>query len=240
MLHQDASSSKRTIDFKRNQIATLIRFSLYFVIFTFILFSVLQLLIHTGFEIMLKDNNIIEWTELLLLIATTVFLFLASRRTQEFPVLYTILALLPVIAAFRELDSVLDRIFHGAWIIPAAIIYMIIFYKIIKWFNQLKGEVLCFVQTQQMVFLGIGFLIVVIFAQLSGQQIVWRAVLGQNYLRVIGRLVEELTEFLGYFILLVGSVECWVSARTNHFDGAYGSKKHKTIRFSSTASRIKD
>lgn len=215
MLHKDIPSDERTIDLKRNRVATLIRFSLYFVVFTIILFVLLQILICTEFKV-LEENNILEWTEFLLLIISTLFLFLASRRTQEFPLLYTILAFLPVVAAIRELDAVFDGIFHGAWVMPATVVYMIILYKIVRWFNPLKDEVLRFAQTQQIVFLGIGFFVVVIVAQLSGQQIVWRAALGQNYLRVAKVLAEELAEFIGYSILVVGSIECWVSARINH------------------------
>jgi hypothetical protein len=203
-------------NFKRAQITKLIRFSLYFAVFAFFLFFILQTLILTRSQVMLKDNNIIEWTEFLWLTLSAFFLFLAAGRTKEFPVLYTILALLPVIAAVRELDAVFDQIFHGAWVIPATAVYLTIFYKVYKAFNQLKDEVLRFVQTQQVVFLGIGLFVIVIFAQFSGRQILWHAVLGQNYLRIVGRLVEELIELLGYFILLIGSIECYLSEWLNH------------------------
>lgn len=67
-----------------------------------------------------------------------------------------------------------------------------------------------------MVFLGVGFFIIVVFAQLCGQQSMWKVILEQHYQRNIGRFLEEILEFLGYIILITGSIECYLqSVRKN-------------------------
>jgi hypothetical protein len=84
------------------------------------------------------------------------------------------------------------------------------FCRTFKSYSILKSESIDFAQTQQAVFLGLGFFIVAIFAQICGEQAVMRTVLHDNYQRSIGRFVEEIIEFLGYIIVVIGSLECYL------------------------------
>jgi hypothetical protein len=223
---------------KNIQTATLIRFSVYFTSFAVILFVILKMLSRYGLDLVLEENGIIEWLEFLWLILSSLFLFLAARRTNEYPVLYPILSLLPLIAGIRELDGPLDKIFHGAWMVPATILELTVLYRIIRSFGQFKAEALRFTQTQRMVFLGIGLFIVVVFAQLSGQQVVWLAILGEHYVRSVGRFVEELLEFLGYIILLIGTIECYISSGIHRAGcGAFDTSREVMTAEESQASR---
>jgi len=208
---------------KNIHLATLIRFLCYFSTFAVIFVVFLRVLCLCGSHMVLKENCIIEWIEFFWLFLISVFLFGAARRTTEYSALFSILAFLPLIAGTRELDGVFDKVFKGAWVIPASAIAMVVLYRIFKSFGQLKAEILRFVQTQQMVFLGIGFFIVVIFSQLMGRQIVWRLILCEHYVRNVGRFVEEILEFLGYVILVIGSIECYLAAGANHRKDIRGS-----------------
>lgn len=194
---------------------TFIRFSFYFFGIAVCVFLVLRLLIQFGFQILLKDNNIIEWTEFFWLFVSSIFLFLSARSTGAFRTLYGILWIFPVVAGIRELDVVFDQIFHGAWAVPAGFLYALILYRGYVNFPGLKKETLRFVHTQQIVFLGLGLFVVVFIAQFMGQKVLWHAMLGQSYQRIIGRFVEEFLEFFGYILILVGSVECYLDARAD-------------------------
>lgn len=190
---------------------TLVRFLLYFVGFSFLTGAAMLLLYWFGYRIVLRENGPIEWVEALWLLLSSLFLFLASRKSGKYARLFAVLWLLPLVAAARELDAVFDRIvFHGAWAIPAAFILLVGFYRIFKSHSILKLEVIEFAQTQQAVFLGLGFFIVAVFAQICGQQAIMRAVFQEHYLRSIGGFVEEIIEFLGYIILVIGSLECYL------------------------------
>jgi len=188
----------------------IVRFPLYFLGVALLTGAAVLALKFFGFEIVMKENGVVEWLEVLWLLLSSLFLFLAARRSIEYSGLFSVLWLLPVIAAIRELDGIFDKIFHGAWIIPAMFIAAIVFYRIFRSFNILKLQSLSFINTQQVVFLGVGFFIVVIFAQISGEQCVMRAVLQEHYHRYVGRFVEEFIEFLGYIILVIGSLECYI------------------------------
>jgi len=127
--------------------------------------------------------------------------------------LFAVLCLLPLVAATRELDRAFDKaLFQGAWAVPACFIVLLACYKAYRCRNTIKLEFVEFMQTQQAVFFGLGFFITVIFAQVFGQQAIMRAVFQQHYIRSIGGFIEEVFEFLGYIILVAGSLECYLRA----------------------------
>lgn len=200
-------------DLKNAQTKTFVRLLLYFVSLTIVLYVISQLFSCFELEDLLKENATIEWLECLWLSISGLFLFLAARKTTNFPKLFAVLWLLPLIAICRELDGELDKmLFHGSWVIPAAILASLLFYRISKSFGTIKAESLHFVQTQQIIWLGMGFFIVTVFAQICGQQSMWKVVLEENYRRDVGRFLEEILEFLGYIILAVGSIECYLQS----------------------------
>lgn len=192
-------------------IKLLARFIAYFVVLTIASSVILWLLCRYGFGVILNsDNGIVDWLEVLWLCLSSLFLFLASRRAGAYNKLFGIIWLLPLTGAMREGDAWFDLIFHGAWIIPAAVIALVVAYKIFRSPPGLGSKCLSFVQTHQAALLGVGFFIVVVFAQLSGKQAVWHVLLGDNYERNAGRFVEEWLEFLGYIIIVIGSLECFL------------------------------
>ena len=195
---------------KNAQIKTFKRFLIYFLAFAITLVIISRLLCRYGFDSVIKEDGIVEWFEFLWCCLSGLFLFRAAHRTTDYASLFGVLWLLPIIAAVRELDHVFDLIFHGAWVVPAAIIALVALYRTFKSHGSIKIQVLRFLQTQPMILLGIGFFIICVFAQVSGQQVLWKAILGKHYVRNIGRFVEEFTEFLGYIILVIGSLECYL------------------------------
>jgi hypothetical protein len=194
--------------------ALFIRFLLYIVSAAVITGIAMLLLYNFGYQSVMGENGTVEWLEVVWLLTSSLFLFLAARKSTEYTRLFSILWLLPLIAIVRELDEILDKVFfHGAWMVPATLIALIVFYRVFKSYNILVPESLCFTQTQQAVFLGLGFFIVVIFAQLCGEQAVLKAIFRDDYQRHIGRFVEEILEFLGYIILDIGSLECYFNSK---------------------------
>jgi hypothetical protein len=191
-----------------------IRFSLYLIGAAVITGIAMLMLYNFGYQTVMVENGDIEWLEVMWLLISSLFLFLASRKSADYTRLFNVLWLLPLIAVVRELDEILDKtFFHGAWMVPAILIALIVFYRVFKSYNILMPESLHFIQTQQAVFLGLGFFIVVIFAQLCGEQAVLKAIFRDDYQRHIGRFVEEILEFLGYIILVIGSLECYFNSK---------------------------
>lgn len=189
----------------------LVRFSLYLGGCSLAAGAAVLLLYFFGYPAVLRENGPIEWLEAAWLLLSSLFLFLASRNSAQFARFFSVLWLLPLVGAIREMDRVFDEVFfHGAWFVPAVFIIVVLSYRISKSGGGLKTEFICFVQTQQAVFLGLGFFSVVVFAQIFGQQALMRAVFQEYYVRSIGGFIEEVIEFLGYIMLVIGSLECYL------------------------------
>lgn len=58
-----------------------------------------------------------------------------------------------------------------------------------------------------------GAVILFSFIPLVGHEALWQSILGSGYLRVAKLAVEELTELLGYFLWLIGTIEYTYQAR---------------------------
>ena len=194
---------------------THVRFALYSVGCSLVAAIATLLLSRFGYRIVLEENGPIEWIEVVWLLLSSLFLLLGACNSTQYPRLFAVLWLLPLVAAVRELDGLFDDIFfHGSWFVPAVFIMILACYRASKSPGNLKSEFFEFVQTQQAVFLGLGFFSVVVFAQIFGRQVVMRAVFQEYYVRSIGRFIEEVIEFLGYIILVIGSLECYLRGRS--------------------------
>jgi hypothetical protein len=179
------------------------------------LFGLASVLIHKfGGKIVLQENGIVEWIQILWLAITALLLFQARHVTGLNRELLFILALMPVIALVRELDDYSDTLFfHGSWkyIDMVIVIYMVCHAR--KSFKDLLPDFEIFTRTQPFIFFVLGFFIVFAFARIFGQQSLWRVLLEETYHRKIGRLLEEYLELLGYSFILLGALEIWFDCK---------------------------
>lgn len=186
----------------------LLRYFLYLLI-PGITIEILVLLAGTGCETMLfSENCVLEWAQFSLLIFASLCLFLAARHHIHIKESFIIIAIFPLIAAIRELDSLLSHYFYAdAWkvlsLIPIfSIVYLMWNHRII-----LKGQLVTLIQGRSFALLFSGFLIVMVFSRLIAQKILWQAIMKEQYIRLVSRVVEESFEFMGYQIILLGAVE---------------------------------
>jgi hypothetical protein len=47
-----------------------------------------------------------------------------------------------------------------------------------------------------------------VFARLFGQKVLWKTMMGENYVRLTVRAIEESCELVGYLLILIGAIEC--------------------------------
>jgi len=68
-----------------------------------------------GYEIM-RENGPVEWTQFVWLILSSALFYLAARAGKRYRELFHVLLIMPMIAATRELDNLLDvQIYRGTW-----------------------------------------------------------------------------------------------------------------------------
>lgn len=187
----------------------IVRFCLYLAI-PAILLELLVLTTQKGqmSKLIMEENQAIEWFEFSLLIVVSLLLYVSGKRKPLHKELCRLLAILPLIAAIRELDDILDTyVFDGAWQLLVLLLFLYLIYFIWQNFAPMKVQVADFVKSSSFGFFCSGFIIVMVFSRLIGQQILWKAMMQEGYTYLVARYVEEVTEIFGYLILLIGAIE---------------------------------
>ncbi len=186
-----------------------VRFVLYLAV-TALMFQALALAVRAGYaSVLVRENQPWEWVEFGLLVLASLFFYWAARRRLTYRRLFTLFSLLPLVAAVRELDDVLDTyVFDNSWKVIVGLLLLYAGY--ITWRNSagIRAEFRAFTETRAFGFLWCGFLVVFVFSRLFGQKALWKALMGEHYIRLVARTVEEGSELLGYWLILTGAIEC--------------------------------
>lgn len=155
-----------------------------------------------------RDDGPWEWVEFSFVAVSGAILLINARVTESYRPALQLFGLLAVFAAVRELDQFLDALaFKGAYKLINGPILAFFGYLVWKYRRTLAGTLADFCSTAPFYFMFLGWLIVVVYAQLMGQQELWQAIMGDSYIRSVKRASEEILEILGYWLILFGAVE---------------------------------
>ena len=155
-----------------------------------------------------SENSPVEWLHFVLLLACSISLQVTSLRTKELREILHLFAILSLAASVREMDGNFDLyLFDGAWQLMVTILALYVFY--FGWYHWqgLNMQIPYVLVSRPLGLIFSGFLIVMVFSRLMGQQVFWQFVLEDDYVRIVGRVVEESSELLGYLLLLFGCLE---------------------------------
>lgn len=156
----------------------------------------------------------IECAQLVLALVAGAVLLTAARRGDTMPTVLTIGALAAWFAAAREADRFLaDILFSDANKIVMTAVAVLAVVVMIRGRGRIGAELALLVRTSGFQFLFCGWLVVVVYAQITGQKQLWQAVMGDSYLRSAKNTLEELPELFGYLLLVFGGFEAWVLER---------------------------
>jgi len=115
-----------------------------------------------------------------------------------------------LIALIREADMFLDvYVFNGAWqVLVAATACATIG---LVWHRRyaLGAAVQDFINQPAFGIMLSGFLVVFVFSRLFGRGTFWMALMGEHSLRSVKNVAEEGTELVGYFLILISTMEWW-------------------------------
>ena len=154
----------------------------------------------------LPERGFVEHSqELLIFLSASIFLYLAFKKNNS--ALWLVGGFLGCMF-IRELDSVFDKIFHGAWayiVIPLAClcVYKALKKGIVETINLLAE----FMRTQAFTRLSSGLLAVLVFSRLIGYKPMWKLAMGKHYYWNVKFIAEEGTELFGYSIIFLAAVE---------------------------------
>ncbi|MBI3736928.1 hypothetical protein HY256_10500 [Candidatus Sumerlaeota bacterium] len=155
---------------------------------------------------LLKEDRWLEWSQVGVLTLGIVLMLGAFRRGQ--PPLHTILALLPMLAVLRELDSFAEEyVFNDAHLVamllPAGGICWILWSAR----DNLRREIPAFVSRPGFFLMLMGSAFVILYAQLLGRRDIWKFLANPRMLSQSKRFIEEGLELMGYVVILCGLFE---------------------------------
>jgi len=162
----------------------------------------------TDQPIAFNESSMIEQFQLIYLCVCMVLFFLSAKIKSSRMSLSVLLAGMALIALIRELDYFFDNyVFDGAWQTIALLVALTTGFFVIKFRQGLKSSIQEFTSKASFGYMTSAFVVLFIFSRIIGKQVLWRAVMGENYLRVVKSFVEESTELFGYTLLLIAAIE---------------------------------
>ncbi len=162
----------------------------------------------TDQPITFNESSIIEQFQLIYLCVCMVLFILSAKIKSSRMSLSVLLAGMALIALIRELDYFFDNyVFDGAWQTIAFLVALTTGFFVIKFRQGLKSSVQEFTSKASFGYMTSAFVVLFIFSRIIGKKVLWKAVMGENYLRVVKSFVEESTELFGYTLLLIAAIE---------------------------------
>lgn len=160
------------------------------------------------------EGGPIEYAHYTLCAASAILFAFASRRT-DFRDIFSLLACGAVLGLIREADAFLDHaLFRGAYKIPAALVGVIALVRAYRARASLGNQIARWLATPAFAVTASGVLVVLVYAQITGQKEFWQAVMGDSYLRPVKDVAEEMQELVGYLLVFFGAVESVVLTRS--------------------------
>ncbi len=161
-----------------------------------------------------KEDSAIEIAQESYLFIIVVILIVQSFKIPKYKNLSYILALFFAMHLVREFDLFLDMVFDGLWQIIA--------------FSMLGLAVLLFVKNKQIIIQQIGALkndistglfllgltLLHVLSRLWGKSDNWKTLLEDNYRRVFKDLAEEGIELVSYSILLIATIQLFLTLKS--------------------------
>lgn len=155
------------------------------------------------------ENGLLEWSQVFFLMVSILLFRQAGIWNEERRPVMTVIMLLLASAAVRELDSLLDAHLGRHW----WKLIVVSLAAVAGWIASRRREeffrsVVCLTRRPSFGILLSGALMVLIFSRLLGYGNFWRELLDDRAIAaIVKEIVEECTELIGYFFILIGSFE---------------------------------
>jgi hypothetical protein len=155
-----------------------------------------------------SEFSIVEMLQSAILVAIVLALVLRSRSGDLAYALSNFLALIFIVLLIREQDYHFDRWLHaGAWIWPASIACAIAAGILYRRSSEIGAQIRALSDTAGFGLFLSGLAIAVGFSRIFGQKALWVGLLDEESYRICKLAAEEMTELLGYSLILTGCLE---------------------------------
>ncbi|WP_104202656.1 hypothetical protein [Billgrantia saliphila] len=154
-----------------------------------------------------------EFCQSTLLVIICLLLCMPPVR-RELPTVSLLLLALSATSLIREQDYYLDiYVFDGAWQLLTTLVLLpclaIVLWRRQRFLNEFKA----YSNSFSFGLFASGFLVTYVFSRLYGRSEMWMAILEDQYQRTFKDAAEEITELLGYSLILIAAIELVLLAR---------------------------
>ena len=157
--------------------------------------------------------NTSSWTEApqeILLALSGLLLVLAYRSGRVGSALALVLAGFYFTCLAREFNNQLAYyFFKRAWVVPALLFAIPTAVYAFLHRGRVWADVLALKDTFAFGVLAVGLLLLHVFSRLYGANDLWRAIMGDDFMRPVARVSEEGIELMAYTIIFLGSYEMY-------------------------------
>jgi hypothetical protein len=194
-----------------------LRFALYLLWVAALFQGVVFFVRRLGWERIIPENHLIELAQIGFLFLTFCNLVALAIRYPRTRGLYVFLSCLTGMAIIRECDYTSwyeHLIGWQEWVVGLSLLAVVI----ISFRRVFVQQVRAFLRRPSVIVFVLGFMLIVTWAQVLGQRELFTD-------SRVDRLVEELLELAGYFLIFMGVIEEWIAqwqGRAYHDSPAHG------------------
>ncbi len=152
------------------------------------------------------EGTLTELAQAALIGLTSVLFFIGARRDPRAAAYLMGVATLTAAMFLRENDALFDRIQHGFWAYPVALLLLAGLVYMLRHRGTFRGPFRHHMASREAVFFILGFLVVLFFSRVFGSGELWRGVMGAAYNFQYKAAIQEGIELLGYMLIGYGAV----------------------------------
>lgn len=163
----------------------------------------------------LTEASFTEFGQTLALLAITLLYAQVAWKHEHKRGFYTLAGGFFACMLIREQDSYFDVIRHGAWIYPAVLVALSAMgYAVVACRDSILRPAADFVRGSAFVPAVFGLVVLLVFSRVFGSgNLIWEAVMGENYTHLYKTVVQEGLELLGYIFLLLSALQLRADGR---------------------------
>ncbi|GLT20050.1 hypothetical protein GCM10007938_38330 [Vibrio zhanjiangensis] len=159
------------------------------------------------------EASFTESLQLLMLIVSTSSFYLIIRERQDLIHAAVLIFGFLVVVTIREMDAWFDLIFHGAWVLPAALVTIVSTVYALRGGKDSVNQMATILDIRHMNTMIGGIVLLVVFSRLYGMGSFWHSVMQEHYVREVKNVSEESMELLCYCLIALGAVKTRLSLK---------------------------
>lgn len=161
-----------------------------------------------------SEYSPVEWLQVITLVVIAAMAWHCTTLHRAQRTLAWMMVAVAAAAACRELDLFLDGyLFDHAWQLVVAVIAVAAIVHAMRHRNALIAAWRRALPEPGLVLMVFGVALLVVFANVIGNEGLWQSLLGDGYRRIAKIAAEEFAELAGYWLWFVGQAEYMIACR---------------------------